>query len=94
MPLPFPSGTRPARLDDADAILAAAVGSLERGEIEGVSRHFLEESVRWGIAACRERGAVDVYLSVEGENRGALRLYESLGLRQDVEWPHWTTPVG
>ena len=36
---------------------------------------------------------MDVYLSVEGENRGALRLYESLGFRQDVEWPHWTIPA-
>ena len=44
MPLPFPEGTRPIRPDDADGILAAAVASLERGEIEGVSRPFLEES--------------------------------------------------
>jgi mycothiol synthase len=49
--------------------------------------------VRWGIGACRERGAAEVFLSVEGENRGALRLYESLGFRQSVEWPHWTIPV-
>jgi mycothiol synthase len=70
------------------------------GEIKhiGVRREWRgrglgRELVRWGIAACRERAAVDVYLSVEGENRGALRLYESLGFRPDVEWPHWTIPV-
>jgi mycothiol synthase len=59
-----------------------------RAEARG--RGIGRELVRWGIEACRERGAVDVFLSVEGENRGALRLYESLGFRQDVEWPHWT----
>jgi mycothiol synthase len=63
-----------------------------RAEARG--RGIGRELVRWGIEACRGRGAVDVYLSVEGENRGALALYESLGFRQDVEWPHWTIPVG
>ena len=60
---------------------------------EARGRGLGRELVRWGVAACRERGAVDVYLSVEGENRGALGLYESLGFRPDVEWPHWTIPV-
>ena len=63
-----------------------------RAEARG--RGIGRELVRWGIEACRARGAVDVYLSVEGENRGALTLYESLGFRQHVEWPHWTIPVG
>jgi mycothiol synthase len=62
------------------------VGVRPEARGRGIGRQL----VRWGIEACRERGAVDVYLSVEGENRGALRLYESLGFRQDVEWPHWT----
>ena len=62
------------------------VGVRHEARGRGIGR----ELVRWGIEACRERDAVDVYLSVEGENRGALRLYESLGFRQDVEWPHWT----
>jgi ribosomal protein S18 acetylase RimI-like enzyme len=61
---------------------------------EARGRGIGRELVRWGIEACRDRGAMDVFLSVEGENRGALRLYESLGFRQDVEWPHWTIPVG
>ena len=62
------------------------VGVRHEARGRGIGR----ELVRWGIEACRERDAVDVYLSVEGENRGALRLYESLGFRQAVEWPHWT----
>lgn len=33
--------------------------------------------------ACLERG------EFEGENDGALRLYESEGFERDVEWPHW-----
>jgi mycothiol synthase len=57
---------------------------------EARGRGLGRELVRWGIAACRERGAVDVYLAVEGANAGALRLYESHGFRPDVEWPHWT----
>jgi mycothiol synthase len=46
--------------------------------------------VAWGVAAVRDRGVEDVYLSVEGANAGALRLYEELGFRPHVEWPHWT----
>jgi ribosomal protein S18 acetylase RimI-like enzyme len=60
---------------------------------EARGRGLGRELVRWGIAACRERGVVDVYLSVEGANANALGLYESLGFRQDVEWPHWTVPA-
>jgi mycothiol synthase len=62
-----------------------------RGEARG--RGLGRQLVRWGIAACRERGVADVTLSVEGENANALRLYESLGFRQDVEWPHWAIAV-
>lgn len=46
----------------------------------------------WGIAKARRRGAGDVVLAVEGENDGATRIYEGLGLRREVEWPHWTMP--
>jgi mycothiol synthase len=51
------------------------------------------ELVRWGVAQVRERGAQDVLLAVEGENVGALRLYQALGFREHVEWPHWVIPV-
>jgi mycothiol synthase len=57
---------------------------------EARGRGLGRELVRWGVAAVRERGVGDVFLSVEGENAGALGLYESLGFRQHVEWPHWT----
>ena len=56
---------------------------------EARGRGLGRELVRWGVAACRERAVEDVYLSVEGENDNAIRLYESLGFRTDVEWPHW-----
>lgn len=96
-----------ARADDADrAIAFCRVGTYRdddgrlAGEVklvgvrsEARGRGLGRELVRWGIDACRERDAVDVYLSVEGRNRGAIRLYESLGFRQDVEWPHWTIPT-
>jgi mycothiol synthase len=51
------------------------------------------ELLRWGVADLRNRGAEVVYLSVEAENAGALRLYEALGFVRDVEWPHWVLPV-
>ena len=44
-PLPFPAGVRACRPDDADAILVATLAAHDRGELEGVNRHFLEESV-------------------------------------------------
>ena len=50
------------------------------------------ELVRWGVDEARRRGAADVLLSVEGENEGALRLYESLGFERDTEWPRWVAP--
>jgi mycothiol synthase len=50
------------------------------------------ELVRWGVEALRERGVGRTYLSVEGENEGALRIYEREGFRREVEWPHWAAP--
>jgi len=61
------------------------VGVLREARRRGLGR----ELVRWGIQACRERSAASIELNVEGENDTALRLYESLGFRQDVAWPHW-----
>jgi len=54
----------------------------------GVGRELL----RWGLDELRRRGAAEIYLSVEGRNDGALRLYESEGFLRDVEWPHWVLP--
>jgi mycothiol synthase len=49
--------------------------------------------VRWGIRAVRDRQARRVILVVEGENRGAIGLYQSLGFGHHVQWPYWTLPV-
>jgi mycothiol synthase len=48
----------------------------------------------WGVERVRGEGAEQVVLAVEGQNTGALRLYDRLGFRPEVEWPHWTIPVG
>lgn len=40
----WPAGIRPARPDDATPILAAMLVALERGDYEGIDRHYLEES--------------------------------------------------
>jgi mycothiol synthase len=52
-------------------------------------RGLARQLVRWGIEACRERGAEDTYLAVEGANEHAIGLYEAEGFRRLVEWPHW-----
>lgn len=65
------------------------IGVLPSHRGRGLGR----ELVRWGVEDLRRRGADDVVLSVEGENGGALRLYESLGFREDLEWPRWSLPV-
>lgn len=67
----------------------ALVGVLPELRGRGLGR----ELVRWGVTDVRRRGAGDVFLSVEGENEGALRLYESLGFARHVEWPHWVLPA-
>jgi mycothiol synthase len=66
-----------------------AVGVRREARGRGLGR----ELVRWGVRACREREAGEVFLSVEGENKHALRLYESLGFRPVLEWPHWVIPT-
>jgi mycothiol synthase len=58
------------------------------------NRGLGRELVRWGVGAVRARGAGDVFLSVEGRNDGALRLYLALGFDRHIEWPHWTIAAG
>jgi mycothiol synthase len=48
----------------------------------------------WGVERVRGEGAEIVVLAVEGQNTGALRLYDRLGFLPEVEWPHWTVPAG
>jgi mycothiol synthase len=83
---------RVARYEDDDGRPVGEVklvGVLPEFRNRGLGR----ELVRWGVDAVRRRGAGDVYLSVEGENDGALHLYATLGFREHVEWPHWVLPV-
>jgi mycothiol synthase len=65
------------------------VGLRREWRGRGIGRELL----RWGVQDLRRRGAGDIYLSVEGKNADALRLYEGLGFVRDVEWPHWVLPV-
>lgn len=100
----YPPGVRPFRPGDEIPILAAMPAARGRGEFEGVAgtgsrspplrgRGLGRELVRWGVTDVRRRGAGEVFLSVEGESEGALRLYESLGFARHVEWPHWVLPA-
>lgn len=44
----------------------------------------------WAMAYCRERGFGTVQLNVDtGNESGALRLYESVGLRPFMSWEQW-----
>jgi mycothiol synthase len=61
------------------------VGVLPEFRGRGLGR----ELVRWGVTQVRARGARDVVLAVEGQNAGALRLYQALGFHEHVEWRHW-----
>ena len=75
----------------------ATVGEVKllgvRREARG--RGLGRELVRWGIADLRRRGAERIVLEVEGENAGALAIYEREGFRRAVEWPQWVAaPLG
>jgi ribosomal protein S18 acetylase RimI-like enzyme len=78
---------RVQRYDDEGRALGdiGPVGLRRAWRGRGLGRQLL----RWAVDDLRRRGAREVYLSVEGENDGALRLYESEGFGRDVEWPHW-----
>jgi mycothiol synthase len=60
----YPPGVRPYRDGDDVAIRAALLACLDRGELEGVSRHFLEESADrmaeepWIVAVAGDEGRV------------------------------------
>jgi mycothiol synthase len=83
---------RVGRHTDDDGVAAGEVRLLGvRREARG--RGLGRELVRWGVEALRERGTERIYLSVEGENAGALGIYEAVGFRRHVEWPHWVAPL-
>ena len=71
--------------DGASAGEVKLVGVRREARGNGLGR----ELVRWGVDALRQRGVARTFLSVEGENEGALRIYETEGFRREVEWPHW-----
>ena len=81
---------RIARHDDGEHAIGEVKHVGVRREHRG--RGLGRELVRWGVDEARRRGAADVLLSVEGENEGALHLYESLGFERDTEWPRWVAP--
>lgn len=58
----FPSGVRPFRAGDEAEILEAMLAGHERGELEGVNRLFLENSV--------ERLAAEPWLAAVAEDEG------------------------
>ncbi len=83
---------RVARWTDDDGSRTGEVkilGVRREARGRGLGRSLL----RWGLEALRERGVDRVYLSVEGENASALRLYLDEGFVRDLEWPHWV-PAG
>jgi len=70
------------------------------GEIDFVAllpawrgRGIGRELVRWGIERLLQAGANDVFLQVEGENAGALRLYQQTGFVAAQEWRRWSRAV-
>ena len=83
---------RVGRYEDDDGVEAGEVKLLGvRREARG---HGLgRELVRWGIADLRARGAARIVLAAEGENAGALAIYEAEGFRRHIEWPHWVAPL-
>ena len=82
---------RVATSTEDDGALAGEVklvGVRREARARGLGRQL----VRWGVDALRQRGVARTFLSVEGENEGALRMYEDEGFRREVEWPHWAAP--
>ncbi len=83
---------RVGRYEDDDGVMAGEVKLLGvRREARG--RGLGRELVRWGIDDLRRRGVGRIVLAVEGENPGALAIYEAEGFRRHVEWPHWVAPL-
>ena len=54
---------------------------------------FGRQLLRWGVQRLREAGALDVSLSVNGRNEGALGLYLSEGFVRSRTRDRWARPV-
>ena len=74
--------------DGTGWVAQLAVDRSEQGN--GIGTAVMLES----YARRRAEGATTLGLSVSATNRGALRLYESIGLRVEREWQTFHRPVG
>lgn len=67
----------------------ALLGVLPSHRGRGIGAWLLARAVE----RLRARGAGDVLLVVDAQNRSALGLYASAGFRIRAEWPRWTIPA-
>lgn len=78
---------RNARYGDPGEV--AVIGTVPEARGIGLGRALL----RWGIAWLQDDFASPVYLMVDGENEGALRLYRSEGFQVALTRLHWSRPI-
>ena len=91
-------------LEDGDGLVGAAVGERWEDEVGYVAELAVAPDGRGRgcgrvlllglLAAFRDRGLRHAELSVHGRNRGALKLYESAGMRTVWEAERWEKPLG
>jgi mycothiol synthase len=67
----------------------ALIGVVPEARGIGLGRALL----RWGVAWLQNQDADPLYLMVDGENEGALRLYRSEGFEVTRTRHHWSRPV-
>jgi mycothiol synthase len=67
----------------------ALIGVVPEARGLGLGRALL----RWGVAWLQNGHANPIYLMVDGENEGALRLYRSEGFEMARTRHHWSRPV-
>ena len=78
---------RNARFGEAGEV--AVIGTVPEARAIGLGRALL----RWGVAWLQDDDASPIYLMVDGENEGALRLYRSEGFQVARTRHHWSRPV-
>ena len=78
---------RNARFDDSGEV--ALIGTVPAARGIGLGRALL----RWGVAWLQQAQAKPIYLMVDGENEGALRLYRSEGFEIARTRVHWARPL-
>jgi ribosomal protein S18 acetylase RimI-like enzyme len=90
--------------DDEEGVVGAALGERWEGEVGYVTELAVDRRARGrglgrtlllgAFAAFREAGLRYAELSVHGRNRGALALYESVGMRTTWEAERWEKALG